>query len=164
MFQIAFRKLVNYLESTGISLKDMYLGHTRRQVTGVFSYVWHIAMGMHENTRRIHFKVLIFVFFFFWRGDMVFILWNNFNMINNRVSLRVLRYLTMLKCRVCISYHDWFPVKQDSCWKGSYQINSSKCQNRNHSFNTSDDRTDNTCNFKHVDRILLPKTDSFFLF
>ncbi|VDI46535.1 Hypothetical predicted protein [Mytilus galloprovincialis] len=54
--EIAFRELVNYIESTGISLTDMYLGHTRRQVTGVFSYVWHIAMGMHENTRRIHFK------------------------------------------------------------------------------------------------------------
>ncbi|CAC5380547.1 unnamed protein product [Mytilus coruscus] len=54
--EIVFRELVNYLENAGISLKDMYLGHTRRQVTGVFSYVWHIAMGMHENTRRIHFK------------------------------------------------------------------------------------------------------------
>ncbi|CAG2254316.1 unnamed protein product [Mytilus edulis] len=53
---IAFSELVNYIESTGISLKDMYLSHTRRQATGVFSYVWHIAMGMHENTRRIHFK------------------------------------------------------------------------------------------------------------
>ncbi|VDI28110.1 Hypothetical predicted protein [Mytilus galloprovincialis] len=54
--KIVFRELVYYLESTGISLKDMYLGHTRREVTGVFTYAWHIVKGMHENTRRIHFK------------------------------------------------------------------------------------------------------------